>query len=174
MTRRPRNENQMRSVKWRSSSFKFSHLNSWNQRLWPLNCFQTRTRIKSLFFLSLSLCRTSRLWRQKKIKAKSLMERRKQRRSRRRSGNGEWRLKNRRRLGWTCPDCSSWPFRWEEERYTDGVKWKFLEHKGPVFAPPYEPLPSNVRFYYDGGSLSTRQVAALLLGRLTVSPECFR
>lgn len=41
-------------------------------------------------------------------------------------------------------------FRWEEERYTDGVKWKFLEHKGPVFAPPYDPLPSNVKFYYDG------------------------
>uniref|UniRef100_A0A8C7XZH6 DNA topoisomerase I n=1 Tax=Oryzias sinensis TaxID=183150 RepID=A0A8C7XZH6_9TELE len=39
---------------------------------------------------------------------------------------------------------------WEEERYTDGVKWKFLEHKGPVFAPPYEPLPSRVKFYYDG------------------------
>ncbi|XP_030624106.1 DNA topoisomerase 1 isoform X2 [Chanos chanos] len=39
---------------------------------------------------------------------------------------------------------------WEEERYTDGSKWKFLEHKGPVFAPPYEPLPSHVRFYYDG------------------------
>uniref|UniRef100_A0A671W4D3 DNA topoisomerase I n=1 Tax=Sparus aurata TaxID=8175 RepID=A0A671W4D3_SPAAU len=40
--------------------------------------------------------------------------------------------------------------KWEEERYTDGSKWKFLEHKGPVFAPPYEPLPSNVKFYYDG------------------------
>ncbi|XP_067904609.1 DNA topoisomerase I, like [Heterodontus francisci] len=39
---------------------------------------------------------------------------------------------------------------WEEERYTDGVKWKFLEHKGPVFAPPYEPLPDKVHFYYDG------------------------
>ncbi|KAK1799679.1 hypothetical protein P4O66_006215 [Electrophorus voltai] len=39
---------------------------------------------------------------------------------------------------------------WEEERYTDGVKWKFLEHKGPVFAPAYEPLPSNIKFYYDG------------------------
>uniref|UniRef100_A0A8C2BMX4 DNA topoisomerase I n=1 Tax=Cyprinus carpio TaxID=7962 RepID=A0A8C2BMX4_CYPCA len=46
--------------------------------------------------------------------------------------------------------CFFIPFRWEEERYTDGVKWKFLEHKGPVFAPPYEPLPSNVKFYYDG------------------------
>lgn len=50
------------------------------------------------------------------------------------------------------PDGWSRSFRWEEERYTDGVKWKFLEHKGPVFVPPYEPLPSNVRFYYDGGS----------------------
>lgn len=42
----------------------------------------------------------------------------------------------------------SW--RWEEERYPEGIKWKFLEHKGPVFAPPYEPLPENVKFYYDG------------------------
>ncbi|XP_063311780.1 DNA topoisomerase 1 [Pelobates fuscus] len=39
---------------------------------------------------------------------------------------------------------------WEEERHSDGVKWKFLEHKGPLFAPPYEPLPDNVKFYYDG------------------------
>uniref|UniRef100_A0A087XRH2 DNA topoisomerase I n=1 Tax=Poecilia formosa TaxID=48698 RepID=A0A087XRH2_POEFO len=39
---------------------------------------------------------------------------------------------------------------WEEERYTDGSKWRFLEHKGPVFAPPYEPLPNKVKFYYDG------------------------
>ncbi|KAL7842958.1 hypothetical protein AOLI_G00244700 [Acnodon oligacanthus] len=52
---------------------------------------------------------------------------------------------------------------WEEERYTDGVKWKFLEHKGPVFSPPYEPLPSSVRFYYDGRpmklSLEAEEVA---------------
>ncbi|XP_008058765.1 DNA topoisomerase 1 isoform X2 [Carlito syrichta] len=39
---------------------------------------------------------------------------------------------------------------WEEERYPEGIKWKFLEHKGPVFAPPYEPLPESVKFYYDG------------------------
>ncbi|XP_021465187.2 DNA topoisomerase 1 [Oncorhynchus mykiss] len=39
---------------------------------------------------------------------------------------------------------------WEEERATDGSKWSFLEHKGPVMAAPYEPLPSNVRFFYDG------------------------
>ncbi|XP_030069429.1 DNA topoisomerase 1 [Microcaecilia unicolor] len=39
---------------------------------------------------------------------------------------------------------------WEEERYADGIKWKFLEHKGPIFAPPYESLPDKVKFYYDG------------------------
>ncbi|KAM7350668.1 DNA topoisomerase 1 isoform 1-T3 [Cochliomyia hominivorax] len=39
---------------------------------------------------------------------------------------------------------------WEEEKRDDGVKWNTLEHKGPVFAPPYERLPKNVRFYYDG------------------------
>uniref|UniRef100_A0AAY5KET4 DNA topoisomerase I DNA binding eukaryotic-type domain-containing protein n=1 Tax=Esox lucius TaxID=8010 RepID=A0AAY5KET4_ESOLU len=37
-----------------------------------------------------------------------------------------------------------------ELRATDGSKWRFLEHKGPVLAPPYEPLPGHVRFFYDG------------------------
>lgn len=45
--------------------------------------------------------------------------------------------------------------RWEEEKKEDGVKWKFLEHKGPLFAPAYEPLPDNVKFYYDGNYRST-------------------
>ncbi|XP_011699371.1 PREDICTED: DNA topoisomerase I, mitochondrial isoform X2 [Wasmannia auropunctata] len=39
---------------------------------------------------------------------------------------------------------------WEEEKKSDGTKWYYLEHKGPVFAPPYEPLPPNVKFYYNG------------------------
>lgn len=42
--------------------------------------------------------------------------------------------------------------RWEEERSTDGSKWRFLQHKGPVFAPQYEVLPDRVRFYYHGTS----------------------
>ncbi|XP_027016490.1 DNA topoisomerase 1 [Tachysurus fulvidraco] len=48
---------------------------------------------------------------------------------------------------------------WEEERYTDGSKWRFLEHKGPVFAPPYERLPENVRFYYDGKPMKLSESA---------------
>ncbi|KOB62209.1 Topoisomerase 1B, partial [Operophtera brumata] len=34
---------------------------------------------------------------------------------------------------------------------------KLLEHKGPVFAPDYEPLPSNVRFFYDGKEIRLSQ-----------------
>ncbi|XP_037938310.1 DNA topoisomerase 1 [Teleopsis dalmanni] len=39
---------------------------------------------------------------------------------------------------------------WEEEKRADGVKWNTLEHKGPVFAPLYERVPKNVRFFYNG------------------------
>ncbi|XP_037982870.1 DNA topoisomerase 1-like [Motacilla alba alba] len=41
------------------------------------------------------------------------------------------------------------PGRWEEEKKEDGVKWMQLEHRGPYFVPPYEPLPKDVQFYYD-------------------------
>ncbi|XP_060099039.1 DNA topoisomerase 1-like [Heteronotia binoei] len=40
--------------------------------------------------------------------------------------------------------------RWEEEQRDDGVKWQQLQHNGPCFAPPYEPLPDDVCFYYNG------------------------
>ncbi|CAL8337327.1 unnamed protein product [Merluccius merluccius] len=70
---------------------------------------------------------------------------------------------------------------WEEERYTDGVKWKFLEHKGPVFAPPYEPLPSHVKFYYDGKHMklspATEEVATFfgkMLDHEYTTKEVFR
>jgi len=43
---------------------------------------------------------------------------------------------------------------WEEgNQLPEGVKWRFLEHKGPMFAPLYEPLPEHVRFWYDGKTL---------------------
>ncbi|XP_078009929.1 DNA topoisomerase I, mitochondrial isoform X2 [Phascolarctos cinereus] len=52
---------------------------------------------------------------------------------------------------------------WQEEKSEDGVKWKQLEHKGPYFAPLYEPLPDEVHFYYDGNamklSLATEEIA---------------
>ncbi|KAG7207587.1 hypothetical protein KM043_009211 [Ampulex compressa] len=46
---------------------------------------------------------------------------------------------------------------WEEEKKNDGTKWTFLEHKGPVFAPPYEPLPPDVKFYYHGKEMKLSQ-----------------
>ncbi|PIK62638.1 putative DNA topoisomerase 1 [Apostichopus japonicus] len=42
---------------------------------------------------------------------------------------------------------------WEEEPLPEGVKWKFLEHKGPVFAPLYEPIPPKIKFFYNGEHL---------------------
>ena len=32
----------------------------------------------------------------------------------------------------------------------DGVEWYFLEHKGPLFPPPYTQLPYDVKLIYDG------------------------
>ena len=58
------------------------------------------------------------------------------------------------------PEVWKW---WEEEKKDDGKKWYFLEHNGPLFAPEYERLPKNVRFYYDGTpmklSLEAEEVA---------------
>lgn len=39
---------------------------------------------------------------------------------------------------------------WEEEALEEGTKWRTLEHKGPLLAPDYVPLPKHVKFYYDG------------------------
>ena len=59
-----------------------------------------------------------------------------------------------------CPDLPSpAPSRWEEEKVNDGVKWRTLEHKGVLLAPPYEPLPSHVRFYYDGKEMRLSEEA---------------
>lgn len=46
-----------------------------------------------------------------------------------------------------------WKWWEEEEQLPEGVKWRFLEHKGPLFAPDYERLPEYVKFYYDGKSM---------------------
>ncbi|KAL3283339.1 hypothetical protein HHI36_006487 [Cryptolaemus montrouzieri] len=53
---------------------------------------------------------------------------------------------------------------WEEEKKEDGTKWNFLEHKGPVFAPEYEPLPSNIKFFYDGEEIKLSQDAEEIAG----------
>ncbi|XP_055004095.1 DNA topoisomerase I, mitochondrial isoform X2 [Boleophthalmus pectinirostris] len=70
---------------------------------------------------------------------------------------------------------------WEEEKYEDGVKWKFLEHKGPYFPPEYQPVPDDVQFYYDGKpvklSLVAEEVAlyfAQMLDHEYTTKEVFR
>jgi DNA topoisomerase-1 len=53
---------------------------------------------------------------------------------------------------------------WEEAPRDDGVKWNYLEHKGPVFAPDYEPLPKDVQFRYDGKVLKLSRDAEEIAG----------
>lgn len=39
---------------------------------------------------------------------------------------------------------------WEDEKFGQGPeRWQTLEHNGVIFPPPYEPLPSYVKLYYD-------------------------
>lgn len=40
---------------------------------------------------------------------------------------------------------------WEDEKFGQGPeRWQTLEHNGVLFPPPYLPLPSYVKLYYDG------------------------
>ena len=64
---------------------------------------------------------------------------------------------------------------WEEtgKKKDDGTKWTFLEHKGPLFAADYEPIPSSVHFYYDGKKMrlsEPTEEASLLLVQFTMTP----
>merc|ERR1711962_763409 len=49
---------------------------------------------------------------------------------------------------------SVWKWWEEDSKLPEGVKWRFLEHKGPLFVPEYERLPNDVRFLYDGQIIS--------------------
>ena len=55
---------------------------------------------------------------------------------------------------------------WEEtgKKKDDGTKWTFLEHKGPLFAADYEPLPDSVRFYYDGKKMRLSEPTEEVMG----------
>lgn len=57
----------------------------------------------------------------------------------------------------------SWKW-WEEAPRVDGVKWKYLEHRGPVFAPPYERIPKSVQFRYNGKVVRLSQDAEEIAG----------
>ncbi|XP_013375483.1 PREDICTED: DNA topoisomerase I, mitochondrial isoform X2 [Chinchilla lanigera] len=69
----------------------------------------------------------------------------------------------------------------EEKQSKDRVKWRQLEHRGPCFAPAYEPLPERVRFFYDGKpmklSLAAEEVATFygkMLDREYTTKEVFQ
>merc|ERR1711972_112696 len=48
---------------------------------------------------------------------------------------------------------------WEEDRGDGKVKWHTLEHNGVYFPDEYEPLPSHVKFYYDGKEMRLKPEA---------------
>ncbi|KAH6634317.1 hypothetical protein B0J18DRAFT_461503 [Chaetomium sp. MPI-SDFR-AT-0129] len=47
-------------------------------------------------------------------------------------------------------------YRWWDapKKEDDSVKWNTLEHSGVLFPPAYEPLPKNVKLYYDGQAVN--------------------
>jgi DNA topoisomerase-1 len=53
---------------------------------------------------------------------------------------------------------------WEEEALEAGTKWRTLEHKGPLLAPEYQPLPKHVKFYYDGKPMDLSEPAEEVAG----------
>jgi len=62
-----------------------------------------------------------------------------------------------------APPVEVWKW-WEEEKPTDGSKWRFLEHKGVLFPPEYEPLPDHVVFKYDGQKIKLTKDAEEIAG----------
>ncbi|XP_046703332.1 DNA topoisomerase I, mitochondrial isoform X4 [Silurus meridionalis] len=55
-------------------------------------------------------------------------------------------------------EAGKWKW-WEEGKHADGQKWRSLEHKGPLFPPEYELLPSDVQFLYDGAPVQLNPAA---------------
>ena len=54
---------------------------------------------------------------------------------------------------------------WENTDDMDGeVKWENLEHNGVLFPPEYEPLPKNVKLYYDGKPVTLPKEAEEVAG----------
>eukprot|EP00914_Ancora_sagittata_P018850 GHVO01037333.1.p1 GENE.GHVO01037333.1~~GHVO01037333.1.p1 ORF type:complete len:295 (-),score=37.36 GHVO01037333.1:127-1011(-) len=55
------------------------------------------------------------------------------------------------------------------DRSLNVFKWKTLQHNGPYFGPPYEPLPDEVKLYYDGKEVALKpeaEEAASFYGRM--------
>jgi DNA topoisomerase-1 len=64
-------------------------------------------------------------------------------------------------------------YRWWDapEKEDDSIKWETLQHNGVIFPPPYEPLPKNVKLFYDGVpltlSIEAEEVATFFGGMLS-------
>lgn len=57
-------------------------------------------------------------------------------------------------------------YRWWDapKKEDDSIKWNTLEHNGVLFPPAYEPLPKNVKLYYNGQAVSLHVEAEEVAG----------
>lgn len=54
---------------------------------------------------------------------------------------------------------------WEDDKFGEGSeRWQTLEHNGVIFPPPYEPLPSYVKLYYNGKPVTLSHEAEEVAG----------
>ena len=53
---------------------------------------------------------------------------------------------------------------WEEDPLPKGVKWRKLQHEGPLFPPQYEPLPVTVKLLYDKRPIKLSLIAEEIAG----------
>jgi DNA topoisomerase-1 len=57
-------------------------------------------------------------------------------------------------------------YRWWDapKKEDDSIKWTTLQHNGVVFPPDYEPLPKNVKLFYDGVPVNLHRDAEEIAG----------
>lgn len=54
---------------------------------------------------------------------------------------------------------------WEDDKFGEGSeRWQTLEHNGVIFPPPYEPLPSYVKMYYNSKPVTLSHEAEEVAG----------
>eukprot|EP00800_Vazella_pourtalesii_P019077 TRINITY_DN634_c1_g1_i1.p1 TRINITY_DN634_c1_g1~~TRINITY_DN634_c1_g1_i1.p1 ORF type:complete len:667 (-),score=49.33 TRINITY_DN634_c1_g1_i1:31-2031(-) len=53
---------------------------------------------------------------------------------------------------------------WEEDPLPKGVKWRTLQHEGPLFPPPYETLPVSVKLLYNKHPIKLSPVSEEIAG----------
>jgi len=62
------------------------------------------------------------------------------------------------------PERWKWWEKDNKKQLPQGHHWAFLQHKGPVFAPEYVPLPDSVKFLYNGNEVKLTPESEEVMG----------